>query len=270
MTPACNHATPGDVGAGERYDGEWLEGQESGVGVFTWQDGSTYEGFWLNGRKEGVGVFRPAPHTQGMPGSDPSVRPLGERQPAGVADGASPPHSPVGQAVMADGPLDSPAASGRAVRQLASLTQGERAGCACWGSAAACRCCDGSSKRVLHVQVAMLGGRAHAGHKFTRQTPHPALPSCRGPAQHWCRRRLGGRRPGVCLPVSAAVAGCKVLHRVTCSQSNRAGFSIAACAARLHALQHNPSWKCAATGCLPPACPTPPGTRRGGWCTRRC
>ncbi len=111
--------------AGERYDGEWLEGQESGVGVFTWQDGSTYEGFWLGGRKEGVGVFRPAPHTQGMPGSDPSVRPPPGRQPAGVADGTSPPHSPVAQAAATDLPLDSPAAAGRAVRQLASLQQGE-------------------------------------------------------------------------------------------------------------------------------------------------
>jgi hypothetical protein len=32
--------------AGERYDGEWREGLEDGIGVFTWQDGSTYEGFW--------------------------------------------------------------------------------------------------------------------------------------------------------------------------------------------------------------------------------
>jgi len=33
--------------AGERYDGEWREGLEDGIGVFTWQDGSTYEGFWV-------------------------------------------------------------------------------------------------------------------------------------------------------------------------------------------------------------------------------
>lgn len=102
------------------------------MGVFTWQDGSTYEGFWLNGRKDGVGVFRPAPHTQGMPGSDPSVRHLAERQPAGVSDGASPPHSPVVQAASPDLPLDSPAAAGRAVRQLTSLPQGERLGV--WGA----------------------------------------------------------------------------------------------------------------------------------------
>ena len=29
---------------GERYDGEWREGHEDGIGVFTWRDGSTYEG----------------------------------------------------------------------------------------------------------------------------------------------------------------------------------------------------------------------------------
>jgi hypothetical protein len=32
---------------GERYDGEWREGLEDGIGVFTWQDSSTHEGFWL-------------------------------------------------------------------------------------------------------------------------------------------------------------------------------------------------------------------------------
>jgi hypothetical protein len=35
------------------------EGQEDGLGVFTFRDGSTYEGLWQQGRKHGVGVFRP-------------------------------------------------------------------------------------------------------------------------------------------------------------------------------------------------------------------
>lgn len=41
---------------GDRYDGKWEEGEQSGVGVFTWADGSSYNGFWRNGRKHGVGV----------------------------------------------------------------------------------------------------------------------------------------------------------------------------------------------------------------------
>lgn len=35
-------------------------GQEDGVGMFTFRDGSTYEGFWHKGKKHGVGIFRPA------------------------------------------------------------------------------------------------------------------------------------------------------------------------------------------------------------------
>jgi 1-phosphatidylinositol-4-phosphate 5-kinase len=42
--------------AGERYDGEWQEGLEDGVGVFTWTDGSSYEGFW---RKVGAAAGAP-------------------------------------------------------------------------------------------------------------------------------------------------------------------------------------------------------------------
>lgn len=49
------------AGSGERYDGEWKEGKEEGLGVFTWSDGSTYDGFWQRGKKHGIGVFRSAP-----------------------------------------------------------------------------------------------------------------------------------------------------------------------------------------------------------------
>ena len=45
-------------GSGERYDGEWKEGEEDGLGVFTWLDGSSYDGFWQHGRKHGIGVSR--------------------------------------------------------------------------------------------------------------------------------------------------------------------------------------------------------------------
>ena len=42
--------------SGERYDGEWVEGEEQGLGVFTWRDGTTYDGFWQSGKKHGIGV----------------------------------------------------------------------------------------------------------------------------------------------------------------------------------------------------------------------
>ena len=42
--------------SGERYDGEWVEGEEDGLGVFTWRDGTTYDGFWQSGKKHGIGV----------------------------------------------------------------------------------------------------------------------------------------------------------------------------------------------------------------------
>lgn len=33
-----------DVRTGDRYDGEFSVGQEDGLGIFTWADGTTYEG----------------------------------------------------------------------------------------------------------------------------------------------------------------------------------------------------------------------------------
>ena len=37
-----------------------MDGQEDGIGIFTWADGSTYNGFWAGGAKSGIGVYRPA------------------------------------------------------------------------------------------------------------------------------------------------------------------------------------------------------------------
>lgn len=42
--------------SGERYDGEWRVGAESGVGIYTWPDGGTYNGFWSHGKKNGVSI----------------------------------------------------------------------------------------------------------------------------------------------------------------------------------------------------------------------
>lgn len=113
--------------AGERYDGEWLEGQENGVGVFTWRDGSTYEGFWEGGKKTGVGVFRPTPRAPGaLPDSEASAR-LAARAAAEERGGASP-RSPMGSPTAADAPLDSPAAAAATRHRLDLLAPGGRGG----------------------------------------------------------------------------------------------------------------------------------------------
>ena len=67
--------------AGDRYDGEFREGQEDGIGIFTWADGATYNGFWASGAKQGVGVYRPA----GSPENKRATTPLERHttQPAG-------------------------------------------------------------------------------------------------------------------------------------------------------------------------------------------
>ena len=48
------------LGTGDRYDGEFTQGKEEGLGIFTWADGTTYEGHWQNGQKHGIGLYRPA------------------------------------------------------------------------------------------------------------------------------------------------------------------------------------------------------------------
>lgn len=46
--------------AGERYEGEWADGQESGTAMFTGAEGGTYYGSWLGGQMNGKIVYRPA------------------------------------------------------------------------------------------------------------------------------------------------------------------------------------------------------------------
>ena len=73
--------------AGDRYDGEFREGQEDGIGIFTWADGATYNGFWAGGAKAGVGVYRPAQTPENKRATTPMERHT--TQPAGADD-----HSP--------------------------------------------------------------------------------------------------------------------------------------------------------------------------------
>ena len=39
------------------YEGEYLNDQKHGWGVFTWADGRKYEGFWAEGKQHGEGAL---------------------------------------------------------------------------------------------------------------------------------------------------------------------------------------------------------------------
>jgi hypothetical protein len=39
----------------QSYDGDWLDGEMSGFGTFTWPSGNVYEGEWLSNRRHGLG-----------------------------------------------------------------------------------------------------------------------------------------------------------------------------------------------------------------------
>lgn len=45
------------AGAGDRYVGEFRQGEPHGTGIYTWASGDRYEGAWEAGRKHGPGVF---------------------------------------------------------------------------------------------------------------------------------------------------------------------------------------------------------------------
>ena len=45
--------------AGVRYEGEWKDGVEHGVGTLIEVDGSTFYGFWAGGKMHGEGVRLP-------------------------------------------------------------------------------------------------------------------------------------------------------------------------------------------------------------------
>lgn len=42
---------------GDKYDGEWLNGQRHGNGTMFYASGDTYDGEWCNGVKDGYGVY---------------------------------------------------------------------------------------------------------------------------------------------------------------------------------------------------------------------
>lgn len=41
---------------GDKYDGEWIDGQMHGVGVYFYADGDKYEGNWKYNKRHGHGV----------------------------------------------------------------------------------------------------------------------------------------------------------------------------------------------------------------------
>ena len=60
LRPPCCAPAAAPAPAGERYEGEWADGTENGMGTFVAADGSTYYGSWLAGAMHGKCVFRPA------------------------------------------------------------------------------------------------------------------------------------------------------------------------------------------------------------------
>ena len=42
---------------GREYNGEWIDNNMHGYGVYTWKDGRRYEGQYIKDRKHGQGVY---------------------------------------------------------------------------------------------------------------------------------------------------------------------------------------------------------------------
>ena len=40
-----------------KYDGEWLDNNMHGFGIYSWKDGRSYEGNYLMDKKEGYGTY---------------------------------------------------------------------------------------------------------------------------------------------------------------------------------------------------------------------
>jgi hypothetical protein len=43
-------------GNGNKYDGDWLDDQRTGKGVFNWKNGDKFDGEFLNGQRNGNGI----------------------------------------------------------------------------------------------------------------------------------------------------------------------------------------------------------------------
>ena len=42
---------------GDKYEGEWKDGQKNGQGTYTWSNGNKYVGEFKDGKKHGQGTF---------------------------------------------------------------------------------------------------------------------------------------------------------------------------------------------------------------------
>jgi len=42
---------------GDKYEGEWKDGQKNGQGTYTWSNGNKYVGEFKNGKQHGQGIF---------------------------------------------------------------------------------------------------------------------------------------------------------------------------------------------------------------------
>ena len=46
-----------ELANGDKYDGEWIDGEMSGRGTHKWASGALYEGEWVDGVREGRGFY---------------------------------------------------------------------------------------------------------------------------------------------------------------------------------------------------------------------
>lgn len=42
---------------GDKYIGEWRDGEKSGKGIYYFSHGDTYDGVWLGGMRHGYGKY---------------------------------------------------------------------------------------------------------------------------------------------------------------------------------------------------------------------
>jgi uncharacterized protein YbaP (TraB family) len=57
ITDEAVQADPVEWPDGSVYDGDWLDGQRDGTGLYTWKSGSSYAGEWSGGKRQGKGVY---------------------------------------------------------------------------------------------------------------------------------------------------------------------------------------------------------------------
>ncbi|KAF4741144.1 hypothetical protein FOZ62_006983, partial [Perkinsus olseni] len=103
--------TTGDIVRTTRYEGQYVNDQKDGHGVFTWPDGRRYEGGWKAGKQNGRGIYRTAKGEvrEGEWEDGHRVRWLGPPQAAGSTAPEASKDAPAPAAAGTDAPAKSAA-----------------------------------------------------------------------------------------------------------------------------------------------------------------